>query len=275
MQENNISSSPERENELLELGSPDRFGFEWRTYKELLPLYEEQFRRWTIPLEPADWKGKIFLDVGCGMGRNSYWPMIYGAAGGKAIDVDLNSLASAKMTLSRFATVTVEQLSIYDLTSQNEFDIVFSIGVIHHLANPGKALAQMVAAAKPGGRVLIWVYGLENNRWIVRLFDPLRKVLFSRMPIRLVHALSIFPASLLWLLVRCGLGGTEYFRLLKRFTFRHLRSIVFDQMLPRTARYYSEKEVRELMAQTGLEDIQLHWVNQISWAAVGVRPTAV
>jgi hypothetical protein len=52
-------------------GSPDRFGYEWGAYGDLLPEYEEQFRGWTVHLARADWRGLSFLDVGCGMGRNS------------------------------------------------------------------------------------------------------------------------------------------------------------------------------------------------------------
>lgn len=59
-------------------GSSERFGYEWQTYSEMLPQYEEQFRRWTVHLSPADWRDKSFLDVGCGMGRNSVWPMLQG-----------------------------------------------------------------------------------------------------------------------------------------------------------------------------------------------------
>jgi hypothetical protein len=60
-------------------------------YAEILPEYEEQFRRWTVHLALGDWRGKSFLDVGCGMGRNSYWPMTYGASGGCAADLDERS----------------------------------------------------------------------------------------------------------------------------------------------------------------------------------------
>ena len=57
----------------------------------------------------ADWKGKQFIDVGCGMGRNSYWPMRYGATRGLAIDVDERSLAVARKTLAEFPTVDVRR----------------------------------------------------------------------------------------------------------------------------------------------------------------------
>jgi len=252
-------------------GSPDRFGYEWDIYAEILPEHEEQFRRWTVPLEPQDWQGKVFLDVGCGMGRNSYWPLRYGAAGGVAVDIDERSLNSARRNLKRFPTIQVMRMSAYDLPFEDRFDLAFSIGVIHHLERPERALGRMVRAVKPGGRVLIWVYGRENNGWLVSVLDPLRRVLFSRLPIGVAHHLSLYPAALLWLLLRLGVRPIEYFRLAAKFDFAHLRSIVFDQMLPRVAHYWPRETVARMMAEAGLEDVSLTWVNQMSWSAIGTR----
>jgi SAM-dependent methyltransferase len=254
-------------------GSPDRFGYEWDRYPDLLPEYENQFLGWTAHLKREDWRGLNFLDVGCGMGRNSYWPMKYGASGGLAIDVDERSLAAARRTLASFPTVRVEKCSAYETGRQNEFDLVYSIGVIHHLQDPKRALAEMVRAAKPGGRVLIWVYGLENNRLLVAVLDPLRKALFSRLPIGLVHHLSLYPAAMLWLLLRLGFGRTAYFALLRNLTFSHLRSIAFDQMLPKIAHYWPHDTVERMMREQGLVDVRLIWVNEMSWSAIGTKPT--
>jgi SAM-dependent methyltransferase len=264
--------SPGRAAATLAAGSPERFGYEWDNYAELRPEYEEQFRRWTALLRPEDWRGRRFLDVGCGMGRNSYWPMSYGAAGGLAIDVDERSLAAARRTLAPFPSVRVEMRSAYDIGCRDEFDLVYAIGVIHHLQEPERALAQMVTAAKSGGRVLIWVYGLENNRWIVALLDPLRKALFARLPVGLVHHLALYPAAILWLLLRLGIGRIAYFRLLRQFTFPHLRSIVFDQMLPKIAHYWPRGMVERMLREQGLRDVRLAWVNEMSWCAMGTKP---
>jgi SAM-dependent methyltransferase len=213
-----------------------------------------------------------FIDVGCGMGRNSYWPMKYGAVGGTAIDVDQRSLAAARRNLAGYPAVTVRELSVYDIEPSASFDIAFSIGVMHHLDFPEQALRAMVGAVKPGGHVLIWVYGLENNRWIVRFLTPLRKLLFSQLPVALVHHLSLYPAAVFWLGLRLGVGRIEYFQLLRRFSFGNLRSIVFDQMLPRIANYWSRDEVVQLMRGAGIIDIRLAWVNEMSWSATGRRP---
>jgi SAM-dependent methyltransferase len=192
-------------------GSPDRFGWEWNTYAEILPEYEEQFRRWTVHLRPEDWQGQTFLDVGCGMGRNSFWPMQYGAREGVAIDIDDRSLVNARRNLARFPSVQVLHASAYDLPFEDQFDIAFSIGVIHHLEFPERALARITCAVRPGGRVLIWVYGKENTGALVSLLSPLRKAVFSRLPVGLTHHLSLYPAVLLWLLLRARVRPIEYF----------------------------------------------------------------
>lgn len=253
-------------------GSPDRFGYEWDAYAEILPEYEEQFRLWTAPLAPEDWAGQEFLDVGCGMGRNSFWPLKYGAAGGVAVDIDDRSLASARRNLKSFPSMQVMRASAYDLPFQDRFDLAFSIGVIHHLEHPQQALDRMARAVKPGGRVLVWVYGLENNRWIVSVLNPLRRLLLSRLPIGVTHHLLLYPAALIWLLLKLGLRPIEYFRLVAKFDFPHLRSIVFDQMLPRIAHYWPRATVAQMMAQAGLEDVRFTWVNEMSWSAIGTRP---
>jgi SAM-dependent methyltransferase len=250
-------------------GSSDRFGYEWATYADILPVHEEQFRRWIPRLPPADWRGVTFLDVGCGMGRNSYWPMTYGATGGVAVDLDPRSIAAARRNLARFPTLEIHETSAYNLPFEKRFDIAFSVGVIHHLEFPARALAAMVRAVKPGGRVSIWVYGRENNRWLIRILNPLRSAMFSRLPIAWVHHLSFYPTIMLWLLLRAGLRPNSYFRLIATFSFLHLRSIVFDQMLPRIANYWSHEEVEALMDEAGLQDIKLDWVNEMSWAAMG------
>jgi len=60
--------------------------------------------------------------------------------------------------------------------------------------------------------------------------------------------------------------------LLAGFGFGHLRSIVFDQMLPRIAHYWPRAAVQELMETAGLADIRLAPVHQMSWSAIGTRP---
>ncbi len=258
----------------VRLGSPERFGHSWNIFSDILPVHEEQFRRWTAGLEPADWAGKRFLDVGCGIGRNSWWPLSYGARSCLSIDIDERTLAAARSNLSTCANAVVDNRSAYAIGESEAFDIAFSIGVIHHLDDPQAAVREMANAVRPGGKVLVWLYGYENNEWLVRFFDPLRRFLFSRMPLSLVYALSLPATALLWLLLKIGLGRTEYMRLIRGFSFRHLRAIVYDHMIPRIARYYRKDEAIELLESAGLENVEAHWVNEMSWTVLGVKPDA-
>jgi SAM-dependent methyltransferase len=254
-------------------GSSDRFGYEWATYANILPEHEEQFRHWLPFFSPDDWRGKRFIDVGCGIGRNSFWPMIYGAMGGAAVDVDDRTLAAARANLQPYPGIEVSKCSAYELPWRDEFDIAFSIGVIHHLEFPERALEAMVRATKPGGHIAVWVYGRENNGWLLSMLDPTRKLLFSWLPVSWVHAFSIVPAAMLWVMLRIGFHQIAYFRLLRTFSFGHLRSIVFDQMMPRIANYWTQLEVDALMRGAGLIDVELFWVNEMSWAARGRKPS--
>src|SRR5438132_1474662 len=85
-------------------------------------------------------------------------------------------------------------------------------------------------------------------------------------------AVRLISAALLWLALKVGVRPSEYFRLLARFTFSHLRAITFDQMLPRIAHYWPREMVAALMTQAGLEDVRIASVNGMSWSAIGTRP---
>ena len=251
-------------------GSPDRFGYSWEKFSHLSPEQEEQFRRWTVFLSPErDWKGVRFLDAGCGMGRNSYWPMTYGAASCVSIDMDDRSLSGARNNLRNFPGARAERGSIYEIPYENDFDIALSIGVIHHLEFPEKAVKQLTRATKPGGKVLIWVYGYENMEFFCNILNPVRKFLLSRLPLGLVRFLALFPTAALWLLLRVGVLRLEYFKLIRGFPFDHLHSIIFDQMLPRIAHYWRRDEALALLQQAGLVDIEIQSVNEMSWAVMG------
>ncbi len=256
-------------------GSPERFGYSWDRFNELSPEQERQFRLWTPQLSPErDWKGKSFLDGGCGAGRNSHWAMSYGALSCVAIDLDERSLAAARRKLAQFPTAEVRKCSIYEIPFKDAFDIVFSIGVVHHLDDPALAVRKLAEAAKPGGRVLIWVYGYENLEVYVNVLNPMRKLLFSWMPLGIVRWLAYVPAGLLWVMLRLGITPLAYLKLLRTFSFAHIHHICFDQMLPKTANYWRKHEAIALLEQAGLRDIVAECVNEISWSVIGTKPAA-
>ncbi|HEY4499715.1 MAG TPA: class I SAM-dependent methyltransferase [Candidatus Paceibacterota bacterium] len=253
------------------MASSERFGYEWDTFSEMTPIYEEQFWKWVSPLTKKDFAGKSVLDAGCGMGRNAYWTAKAGAKEVVAFDLDDRSIAAAKKNLQKFPQTRVEKYSFYEIPFQDQFDIAFSIGVIHHLENPNLALQKMKMAVKPGGKVLIWVYGYEGNEWIVRLVSPVRKLITSRLPIWLLNYLTYFVSVPLWLLVKILPTKNTYLRQLKEFKLWHIHSICFDQLLPRIANYYRKDEARKLLVDVGLQNVEIYPCNGNSWTVIGVK----
>ncbi len=254
------------------MASQERFGFEWNKYSELDPNYERQFKFWVNPLTENDFKNGDVLDAGCGMGRNSFWSLKWGAAKVMAFDFDRRSVSHAEKNLSSFTNAEVLFKSIYEIDWQNEFDVVFSIGVIHHLNDPRLAVSNLVRAAKPGATILLWVYSYEGNGWIVKYINPIRKYFTSKMPVGLVHILAYFFSVPLWIFVKIFRGPTQYFKQLAEFKFWHLHSIVFDQLIPEVANYWTKDEARDLFSGLNLESVQVFRPpNDCGWTVVAKK----
>ena len=251
------------------LGTPERFGYAWNIASKINDINELQFLNWTKTIKDKSyWKGKSFLDAGCGIGRNTFWPMEYGAKSSVSFDMDERTLKAASKNLAKFKSVKIKKMSIYDLAYKNKFDICFSIGVIHHLEFPKLAIKKMIEATKPGGQVLVWLYGYENMETYVKFLNPIRKILFSRAPLPIVRLLSFIPSLFLFIYVKTKVSKLEYFKLLSKLSYIEIQQIVFDQMLPKTAKYYKKNEVLELLSEPELENIQIEWVNECSWVVM-------
>lgn len=252
-------------------GSSDRFSREWTTYREILPTYEGQFRRWVHPLSPESFRGRSVLDAGCGTGRNSYWPLLYGASQVEAFDAAPETVEVARRNLASFPNATVRCGSIYDLDERDRYDIVLCIGVIHHLERPREAVRRLFDAVRPGGTLLLWVYGYEGNEWIVRCVNPLRAVA-SRLPYGVVDPLARALSLPLHLWAKAAGRRHPYFRALGGFSLRHVHSIVVDQLIPRIARYWKRDEALALLEGIPATGVAAHRVNRNSWTVTGTKP---
>ena len=249
-------------------GSPDRFGYEWASYSEILPESKRQLERWLGATGLASFSGKRVMDVGCGMGRNPHWYLEAGASSVLAVDVDDRSLGAARKNLARFSNAKIEKHSVYDLDPQvvGVFDRVTCVGVLHHLADPEAALDRMWSCVAPGGDLVLWCYGKEGNRLILPVIQVLRAV-GSRAPIAVSHGLAKSIAAVAWPVIKVAPFPTEYYRWLRSLSFRNVESIIFDQMLPRIARYYTKGDMTALLARLPGGSPFLEFVQGNSWHA--------
>jgi SAM-dependent methyltransferase len=237
------------------------------------PQYEDQFRNWVFPLGPEDFINRTVLDAGCGMGRNSYWAIKWGAKSVVAFDYGKDSVESAKKNLAEFPNARVDFESIYNIKYENEFDIAMSIGVIHHLEDPKLAISNLMKSLRPNGTLVVWVYGKEGyGKWITIFIDPLRKHLTSRLPIQFVHLLSYFISISFWIFIKIFQGPGKHFKQLSTFPFWHVHSIVFDHLLPEVANYWDKSEVLALCDETICKKIKVikpphNW----GWTLIAVK----
>ena len=95
-----------------------------------------------------------------------------------AIDLSLSSLAYAKRKTQELRISNIEylQADILDLRKCNtQFDIIESVGVLHHMDDPMVGLKVLIDCLKPGGIMRIGLYSSLARKHIVQLRDEIEK----------------------------------------------------------------------------------------------------
>jgi SAM-dependent methyltransferase len=114
------------------------------------------------------------LDAGCGSGVSTeYLVHLNPEATVIGIDLSEGTLAVAKERCQRSGATRVEfhHLSLFDADQlEGEFDLINSVGVLHHTSDPIRGIQALANKLAPGGLLHIFVYG-ELGRWEIRLMQ--------------------------------------------------------------------------------------------------------
>jgi len=236
------------------------FSFEWNRHKRTQldgaasRESEDTFRQKT-GLTPEQVAGRRVLDVGCGMGR---FADVVSRWGGNVVGIDLSlAVEAAHANLGGRESVRILQADLFHLPFRpGMFDIVYSLGVLHHTPDCEKAFRQLVPFVRPGGRLCLWVYG-PTGPW-VRVARSYRQVTV-RMPRRLLHALCHLAipwhhvcrlpviGPLLWTVLPVSRHPDPDWRVLD----------TFDWYSPRYQSLHTFPEVYRWFRSEGLVDIAL------------------
>lgn len=130
--------------------------------------------------------GRRVLDVGCG---NGYVLSRYAKEGALVYGVDLTEtgidLCRRRFDFSglngHFTVGSAEDLPYPD----NAFDVVCSMGVLHHTPDTEKAVREIFRVLKPGGRLIVMFYHRNSAKLRVNLF--LRRMIQFRSLQQLVN----------------------------------------------------------------------------------------
>ena len=259
-----------------------RFAGSWRAFPHLLPEFERQFFDWIAPFGPDDLRGAVVLEAGCGKGRHTR--VIAGCAPEVAIALDLGDVVELAFanTAHDPRALVVQGDILHPPLPVGSVDLCLSVGVIHHLPAPGEGTRSLRTCLRPGGRMVIWVYGRENNGWIVHVVSPVRERVTSRLPNRLLRALCFPPAVGMFALTQAyrrapaALAGhlpyAPYLRYIGMMPLHEQHSIVHDHLVTPVAYYLRREEVQALLEQAGLVDVQLRWHGTYSWTGWGRAP---
>jgi len=262
------------------------FGWSWQQFAHDDERYEQQFLDWIAPVEPEFFAGKIVLEGGCGKGRHTRRVAGWGVK--DIVAVDLSDAVEVAFAATRgIPNAHVIQADIYQLPLRRVFDYAFSVGVLHHLPNPREGFKSLVSKVKPGGQASAWVYGAENNGWIVRFVDPVRRVT-SRMSRGLLMQLAKIPTALMYSATKliyaplnrspsgAKLAGrlfyNDYLNYISRFNWRDQHLIVIDHLVAPTAFYLSREEFEEWWQDVAATEVVIGWHNQNSWRGFGRLP---
>lgn len=146
----------------------DSFGYEWtRLYPQHGQTPQEFQAERDIFLEytrtvPSDFRGKLVLDAGCGNGRYAKLANDWGARV-VAIDISAAVDAASKNVAGREG-IDVLQADFFRLPFRDGvFDIVYSVGVLHHTPDALGAFKALQRVVKPGGFFSIFVHGQGNR----------------------------------------------------------------------------------------------------------------
>jgi SAM-dependent methyltransferase len=221
-----------------------------------------------FPIEQLD--GKLVLDAGCGMGR---FAEIVHRFGGTYIGVDFSyAIDAAQANAGHLPNVHFVQADLFQLPfASSAFDLVMSLGVLHHTPDPRRAFSSLPRLLKPGGKLTITVYDAGNKVYVAN--SRFWRRYTTRMPKPVLHALSYAagPLYYLWMLPVLGglLRAAAFISLERDWRWRVLDT--FDWYSPQYMSWHTHPEVFGWFKENGLVDIELL---KPSVSQIGTKPIA-
>jgi len=148
------------------------FGRNWKNYVKNIvneKVIEEAKESLLRYLPEEEYRGKTFIDVGCGSGIFSLSALLLGCQKVVSFDIDPVSIEAAQLIKEKFSYLLptnhswdIFQGNILDTdlieNLKDKGDIVYSWGVLHHTGNMWQAIENETKLVKPNGYFIIAIY---------------------------------------------------------------------------------------------------------------------
>lgn len=239
---------------------------------------EQLFWEWVGPLTRDDFRSKRVLDAGCGGGHMLGYVRDLIAEG---VGVDLNTAPLVRQRFRNCPHVRVYEGDVATWHAEDRFDIVYSIGVVHHTQDPKATVRNLMRLVRPGGKLVLWVYGHEGNFW-TRVLVGAPERLYSWLPRRLlwwtaaVLTAMLYPVVYtLYRLPLTGLPFYDYFRSWRRLSFVRNCTNVFDKLNAPTTHFIKRAEIDGWFVSTPVSEVRVSNWCRLSWRVCATKTHAV
>jgi SAM-dependent methyltransferase len=250
---------------------------EWRKQWEMFRGDDELFlfKEWIFPNTMEDFRGREVLECGCGGGQHTSFIAPY-AKSVTAVDLNTSSIAAERN--SRFDNIKFVEADIATMELNKKFDVVFSIGVVHHTDCPDKTITNLKKHLKPGGRLIIWVYSREGNFLARKVMEPVRKLFFSGMEranllklSKLITFLLYIPVYTIYFLPFSFLPYYEYFKNFRKLSFYRNNLNVFDKLNAPQVIFIEHSRVAKWFDQAEFDSVHISSYLNVSWRGSGTK----
>ncbi|HEY59643.1 MAG TPA: methyltransferase domain-containing protein [Anaerolineae bacterium] len=255
------------------------FGDQWKLFQNNTGFYAsiDLFEDFCGPLlDISDVKGKRVLDVGSGTGRIVNMLLDSGAKSVVAVEPSDAFQLLKKNTEERSDKVKYFNLPGESIPKEIEVDYAFSVGVLHHIPNPLPTVKRVYEILKPNGKFIIWLYGREGNEIYLKIIKPIKRIT-STIPDFLLIGLAFFLNILATFYISAGkfvnLPLQDYInKIFSKLSWKNRQMIIFDQLNPAYAKYYSQEEAERLLQHAGFINVRFHHRHGYSWTVIGIKP---
>lgn len=248
---------------------------EWHwQWKKIYDDNKWLFTEWIYPIKLKDFKNKEVLDCGCGGGQHINFVAPYCR---KITGIDLNTPDIARKNTRKYKNVNIIEGDIAKIRLKKKFDIVYSIGVLHHTDNPTKSFNNIKKMVKKKGKLIIWVYSYEGNFLNRTLVEFLKRHVFLKLNknilwaiSNMVTALMAIPIYTFYLLPLKFLPFYQYFQNWRRLSFKRNNQNVFDKLNAPQTIFIKKSTVKKWFNPKEFSNIHISHYKGVSWRASGL-----
>ena len=283
-----IASFVDSEESNIDDETVETFGLEWLAFNsfskgEIESIGNDYFDLLkSIEVKP---EFKV-LDVGCGSGR---WSQYLAPRVGYIEAIDPSSaVISAAKNLADFNNIRVSQASVDNIPFENNsFDMVFSLGVLHHIPDTSRGIQRCYNKIRSGGWFLVYLYyNLENRssvfkglfaitdrvrRYICKLPFK-RKIIYTKLIAYMVYLpLSRLALFFSWIPGLSKVSNSIPLSYYKDRSVYVMMNDALDRFGTPLEKRFSKTEINNMLSRAGFINIKFS-DNAPYWHAIAQKP---